>query len=416
MVITFNINCWNNTVHPITVDISDWDNWTIIDSPCIQQYGKLFGAMTPCAQNIKSNYYYTKISLKESIITTIVEQFELTEKTIQTFKQFTTIIGQKDYDTLESFIRQTIKRLSTFGESSIPIMQKLIQESTFYVRHTILSQIASQKNTFNFQLPREIDITTDFLNEACLKNQDSDTDKIKQLLKIIAEEQIRLAAPIIFSQIQENEPLKNEYIDTILKFEEYNIEKCMEYIQTKILNFVERALLVLEKINPPNIVEIAAPFADEAATIKKIVHRIIQNQARKQHIPTLIQILLTSESHITRVQISKILSKLHAKEITPTLLEYLQQNPQDQDKKEIIYATIIRIHLRRYETNPLQILEDFKPNIKELKIILEALLHQLSDKRKAQEKIMSALIKEIKKENFPKQDEKTYIEIIRNFG
>ncbi|GIW60453.1 MAG: hypothetical protein KatS3mg087_1519 [Patescibacteria group bacterium] len=61
MRITITVPCGNNK-HPITLDISNWNKWVIADSPCIQQYGKLFGSMMPCAEYFKhqTNNIYNK--------------------------------------------------------------------------------------------------------------------------------------------------------------------------------------------------------------------------------------------------------------------------------------------------------------------------------------------------------------------
>ncbi|GIW60450.1 MAG: hypothetical protein KatS3mg087_1516 [Patescibacteria group bacterium] len=424
MLITINISCENNRTHPIKLDISDWDNWIIVDSPCKKKYGKLFGDMTPCAQNVKSIYYHTRRSLKTDIVESITKRFKLNKKTIDRFKQFASII-QNDSDTLKFFIKSTIDKLLKFGEQANTTIIMLVQESNEYIQQLILDEISSQKRNKTLQISREIDITTELINELIEYTQSDDKnqhiEKIKQLLTIIKEEQIDIAAPIIFRKIEDDEPLNDEYIETILKLKRYNKDKYREYLHSKRLYLIEPSLLILEKINPPDIIEIAAKFVEDITTLKNIAVRIIRKEAKKQHAELLIKILKESEDPSVLHQTSKILSKIKTKEIINTLSQFIKQNPQTPEtRKHIIYATLIRMQFKAYVNNPLKILEDFKPNAKEIKIILEAIRYNLWDKNGREQKIINAIVRQIKKhiknKDLSHHKRKIYAEIIRKFG
>jgi 3-methyladenine DNA glycosylase AlkD len=373
MLITINTICESNASHPITIDISDWDNWTIVDSPCIQQYGKMFGLMQPCAQNIKSNYYYAQTTLNNQIVKTIINEFKTKEQIINIFKQFSSIV-EHDTTTLKSFVKKAIKKILEIETEANTIIYTIIRESNSHIQNVILQEITALKQQKKIQLGKEIDTTTQLIQYIESNHNNQHETKIKRLLSIIQKEQITIAAPIIFNKISEGEPLADEYIKTLIQLNKQIEDECRAYLQSQKNHLIEPALLILEKINPPDIVEIAVQFVDNLYTIRNVALRIINRQANEKHISLLLNTFKQSKDITTIYQITKTLRKFKTKEITDTFIQFIKENQKiDETCKHIVYATLISMNLQTYEDNPLKILEDFQPNAKEMTIILGAI-------------------------------------------
>ncbi|GIW60451.1 MAG: hypothetical protein KatS3mg087_1517 [Patescibacteria group bacterium] len=397
MIITIPIWCdKEQQEHPITLEINQWGKWTIVDSLCMQKYGRAFGLMMPCAksilsekQTVSTGYAIAKAASKEIIKTS--EPLAMFEYLYDFFKENETVQS--------TFISETINQIITLKETGMPLLEQLIQRYDINIQHAFSFTIESVKQRIRnkIRIPRKLSITSSFIHYTRINN----IDKIKQLLNTIVREKIIIALPAIFLNIKRNNPLNELYIDAILKMT--NEETIRQYLYDTNPKLSESALIILDKINPPDLVEIVLPIIHKSYNIEEIIRTIIEEKTTDKDWKPLLEAFKQIHYPPTLSVIYKALMKIKQKQNNPTLLQYLKTTSQLTEEKErqTIYL-IIASNIQTYIENPLLVLSDFEPNDKQIQHILIAIFYELTTDTTTQQRVITTIIEAIKEDKTQK--------------
>ncbi|GIW60452.1 MAG: hypothetical protein KatS3mg087_1518 [Patescibacteria group bacterium] len=402
MLITINISCENNRTHPIKLDISDWDNWIIVDSPCKKKYGKLFGDMTPCAQHIKTRAKIIQIR----IIKKIGSEKTNKEKAIQKLKEIAVLSEES------KIARKAIKEMLRFGEDAIDTLHSLL---TIY---DIEKQTYAAEAIEKLQEKKQIKIpkTTEYILKLIKANKTNDTLQKQNALNNIIKHNIYEAAPVVFFEIDEYNKNKQLYINAYLQLEPNALEKILQFLRTETHRQKEPAILLLEAIDPPESLDIACEIVNGFGIIESVAARIIKKKAKKTDIHKLIDILTQSNyTHSTDCACETII-KIYPTEAQNIFFEYIRNNPNMPDlKKRRIIEHISRNDRNRYEQNPLQVFDDFNPNEVELLEFLNGIQKNIHYEEQTKKKIIQAITDKLENDLPPHYDPFTTRYILERF-
>ncbi len=150
MIISITVPCANDTSHPITLDIVGWDNWTILDSPCVQQYGKMFGLMQPCAEYAKNKTSDTY----EKIIKAIGAERNKIHQAIQILHEIAT------FATSNFVVKKAIKEMFRFGEDAIPSLHSLLTTYDIFKQSWAAETIKKLNQKKQIKIPQQQNISS----------------------------------------------------------------------------------------------------------------------------------------------------------------------------------------------------------------------------------------------------------------
>ncbi|GIW60454.1 MAG: hypothetical protein KatS3mg087_1520 [Patescibacteria group bacterium] len=175
----------------------------------------------------------------------------------------------------------------------------------------------------------------------------------------------------------------------------------MQKIQTGEYLQREPAILILEAIDPPNLLDIACETANGFGTTEKIAARIIQNKAKTTDINRLLDIITKANFTIPVNAACDTITKICPTNAQNIFFEYLETNQNIQDwKRRIIIGYIAESDVKRYNQNPLQVFDDFKPNEIELLEFLKGILKNKHYTEETKQQIIQTITEELE-ENLP---------------
>ncbi|GIW60449.1 MAG: hypothetical protein KatS3mg087_1515 [Patescibacteria group bacterium] len=406
MIITIPIWCdKEQQEHPITLEINQWGKWTIVDSLCMQKYGRAFGLMMPCAksilsekQTVSTGYAIAKAASKEIIKTS--EPLAMFEYLYDFFKENETVQS--------TFISETINQIITLKETGMPLLEQLIQRYDINIQHAFSFTIESVKQRIRnkIRIPRKLSITSSFIYYTRINN----TDKIKQLLNTIIREKITIALPAIILNIKQYNPLNEIYISAVRKLA--SDETIRQLLYSDNLQVCVSALIILNKIDAPDLMYIALHIMHKSHNIEEIVADIIERKATDKDWNILIETFKQTNFPTTHSKIYNSLKKIKDKQDASPLLQYLKTNPYipEEKQRQTIYL-IVDCNIQTYIENPSQLLSDFEPNNKHIQTALIELFYELEKDIKTQQKVLKTILKTMQEDETRKYTNET-IEIV----
>lgn len=388
MIITINIPC-GNTTHPATLEVKEYEKSVVIDSECAQKYGRFFGMMSPCANYVKNNQFETiKLIIKE-----LAPNKRNNQETIQKLTELIELLDR------EYFIIRAIRQLARFEQNAIPALHKILTMYNIEKQQQAAKAIRKIQKRKQIQIPKETEYI--LILQDAIQRRDSRT--IQKILETITTHQIYDAVPTIFMAIEEENKSKKALIEAYLQLETNPLEKALHFYKTGTDRHKEAALLILETIDPPELLNIALDAVNDFGALGIIASRIIKNKATKEHLDKLIETINKAEYTTTIECIGETIIKLYQTEAQQIFINYIKNNPNIQDwKKRRIIKYIAKSDTQRYKTNPTRVFQDFNPDIAELAEFLEGLQTNTFHSEKTIEKIIKTIT--IKLENDPPQD------------
>ncbi|GIW60455.1 MAG: hypothetical protein KatS3mg087_1521 [Patescibacteria group bacterium] len=403
MRITITVPCGNNK-HPITLDISNWNKWVIADSPCIQQYGKLFGSMMPCAEYIQKR----NIALEESLLSLLRRKQYRNQQTLQTLQHIleTTHIA--------STLKKAIEIVAFFKKDGLPILAKIItNDINIHAEIYAAEAIIKMSKNKNISIPRKLKIISHIIHLRYYPNP----IKLKEYLNIVVKEKIFEAVHAIIRHIENRGASNTICIDAILRLGTPDLETIKQYLHQDKTYLREAAILILEQAEPPDLMEIAFDAVFNADMSSAIASRIIQNKATREHHDKIIHILKQDRPEIPISRAIKTLTNIYGIEAKPILIQELRNNPNMSNwKKEKIYTAIIQIDQEHYKTHPIQILIDLQPRKEEIDLLIETLTYSIEIDTSTRNTIRDAIIQHLKENPIPEHDPDTIAKILSKFG
>ncbi len=259
-----------------------------------------------------------------------------------------------------------------------------------------------EKTKNKIRIPRKLSITSSLIKYIRIENK----EKIQQLLNTVIREKITLAIPTIFMHIQHKNPLNEMYIDTILKFLD---EKAIRaYLHSENPKVVESAVLILTKLNPPDLLETILPVISKSYYIEEIAIKIIETKATDKHWDILIQAFKTAQYQDTYTAIAKALQKIKPKQHDTTLLQYLKTNPDISiEKQRQAIKTIIHANIQTYKENPTLLLKDLEPKEIHLEYIIIYLFLALAKEQETRQQVIKRFIEALKQDTTQKYSPQT---------